>query len=252
MRRVVVVDSVASVSVDSLKAEFKHVVDLLAVSEASAIDSMKKSASSMGPAVKTAQRNLRQLRGKYKNAFQKMQKFRSFGGNPVFTDDDIGVSTKKLQSEIVGRFYKGRAFSLETQSQIRSFIRKDLAPIEQKVSQAKSRVNRLRRSQSGRSQATAQITGQYHQKRKLLIAEANHNIKRRILSHQVLAVDTDSAGAFIFDKTPAGLYSIFVQTADSSGFLIPLEVFAHTRRDIVPGPSLENDVSVYLDFVSAQ
>lgn len=244
MNHVMLLDPGAKRAVDSLQADFVHVIDLLALSEASAIDSMKKSASSLGPSIQRAQRSLRDAQGKYKTEFQKMQRFRSFGGNPVFSSEDVGVTTKKLQAEILGRFYKGKAFSLETQGQIRSFIRKELVPLEKQVNQAKSRVNRLRRTRSGRTKSTGEIVVQYQKKRHQLLEETNLKIKHAILEHKKRAVQTDSVGEYVFERIPFGQYNLYAEGTDSTGYLATLNVMSHTRQDLLPLPSLAIGVSI--------
>ena len=235
VRQVALLDSAAKQSVDSVRVEFQHMLAMVAKSEIAAIDSMNKSASSLGPAIRQAERKLRDARASYKTTFQKMAQFRSFGGNPVFSDDDVNVSTKKLLTEIAERFYKGRAFSLETEGQIRKFIRQELVHREAEVNQARSRVVRLKRSQKGRSEATTEIEAQTREKRNQLLKATNKEIQDVIWQHHLLLSEVDQNDRFSFEGIAPGAYYLSSGIRDSISFIVPVSIDAHTHTKLSQG-----------------
>lgn len=232
LQQVALLDSTTQRSVDSLRAEFLHTMDFLAKSEVAAMDSISKSASKLGPTILKAQQALRRAQEKYASVFGQMQRFRSFGGNPVFSNEDVGVSTAKLLNEIPARFYKGRAFSLETEGEIRSFIRRELVPLEKEVNQAQYRVNRLRNTKSGRSKAKEEMEELFREKKMRLVASANEDIRKAIQQHRVMVADVDTIGQYSFVNIDQGEYYLAGGEEDSTDYLIPVIVSAHTRQNI--------------------
>ncbi|MGA1199012.1 MAG: hypothetical protein ACO36I_21165, partial [Candidatus Latescibacterota bacterium] len=55
LQQVALLDSTTQVSIDSVRVEFKHLMDFLKKSEIAAIDSVSKSASELGPTIQKAQ-----------------------------------------------------------------------------------------------------------------------------------------------------------------------------------------------------
>lgn len=252
VRQVSLLDNAVQVAVDSVHVEFKHLIDFIALAEVVAVDSMTKSASSMGPTIRVAQRNLKAIREKYLQTFRQMQQFRSFGGNPVFTDDDVGVKTSKLLSEIPARFYKGRAFSLETEGKIRNFIRQELIPLEGQVKTTQNRVSRLQNSRAGRTNAKATIAEEYRQKREELLQATNQDVQRVIRRYQLEVENVDSLGHFAFDGVAPGQYHLFGGDTDSVDFLVPVRVSAHTWQDFSTQVGMPIFVSLPSDSTQPQ
>jgi len=232
LQQVSLLDSTTQISVDSLHAEFRHMMDFLGKSEVAAMDSIAKSASELGPTILNAQQALRRAKDKYASVFEQMQRFRSFGGNSVFSSEDVGVSTEKLLKEIPGRFYKGRAFSLETEGQIRNFIRRELVPLENEVNQAQYRVNRLRQTRSGRSKAKDEMAELFQEKKLRLIESANDDIQKTIAQHRVEDTQVDSMGQYSFSNIKRGVYYLTGGDKDSTDYLIQVLVSAHTYQKI--------------------
>jgi len=232
LQQVALLDSATSVSVDSVRLEFEQLIDFLAKSEVAALDSISKSASELGPAILKAQQALRQAQEKYARVFEKMQRFRSFGGNPVFSSEDVGVSTQKLLNEIPGRFYKGRAFSLETEGNIRRFIRNELVPLEAEVNQAESRVRRFRNAKSGRSKEKEEMAEEFIEKRRRVTEAANEDVRSVIQQHRLVVTDVDTAGHYSFSNIKQGKYYLAGGDLDSTDYVIQVVVSAHTHQNI--------------------
>jgi hypothetical protein len=232
LQRVALLDSTTQVSVDSIQTEFEHLMESLAKSEVAAMDSISKSASELGPTILKAQQALHRAKEKYASVFEQMHRFRSFGGNPVFSGDDVGVSTEKLLNEIPGRFYKGRAFSLETEGRIRSFIRSDLVPIENEVNQAQYRVKSLRNAKSGRSKKREEMVDLFQEKKRHLIQATNEDIRNTIHQHRVNVVNVDTTGHYSFSNIDRGVYYLAGGDQDSTDYMIQVVVSAHTLQNI--------------------
>jgi len=234
-QEVALLDSLAVAVVDSIHQDFDRTLVLLAKAESTALDSMAKSATALSPTIQKSQRDYQALRNKYKTVFQQMQKFRSFGGNSVFSDDDVSVSTDKLLKEIAGRFYKGRAFSLETEANIRDFIKRELAPLEDQISRQRRRVNQLKRSQAGKSDAKEEIAIEFAKKRKDLVDDTNLEILSKLSARSILKTTVKTDGTFMFQNVVAGKYYLHGGVSDSLGYIVPLDVRAHTFQELKQG-----------------
>lgn len=234
-KEVALLDSLAVAVVDSIHKDFDRTLVLLDKAESAVLDSMAKSASALSPSIQKSQRDLQALRNKYKTVFQEMQKFRSFGGNPVFSEEDQSVNTDKLLKEIAGRFYKGRAFSLETEANIRDFIRRELSPIEDQISKQNRRVYQLRRSQAGKTDAKEEIATEFAKKRRELVLATNHEILNCLSSRSITTTPVNSDGKYTFTRVAVGQYYLHGGTIDSLGYIIPVVIKAHTLQEIKNG-----------------
>jgi len=124
---VILLDSMAVSVLDSIQMSYHAEVKTIAGKRAAALDSLTKGTSARNRPIVTAHRRYNEARAKYREVFGRLSRFRSFGGNPIFSNEDRGISTKKLLAEISDRFYNGRAFSLEIEGQIRRYIRQNLS-----------------------------------------------------------------------------------------------------------------------------
>lgn len=232
-KEVSLLDSLAVSVVDSIHNDFDRTLVLLGKAEVAAIDSMSKSASALSPSIQKTQRDLKALRTKYKTVFEQMQRFRSFGGNSVFSEEDVAVSSDKLLKEIAGRFYKGRAFSLETEANIRDFIRRELAPLEDQIAKLNRRVYQLKRSQAGKSDAKEDIATEYAKKRSELVKATNREILSCLSSRSVFTTSVKSDGEYIFPSVSSGQYYLHGGVTDSLGYIIPVAIRAHTFQEVM-------------------
>lgn len=238
IRSVVLLNRSAHAIVDSIQADYARLSDLLVQAEKSAVDSMQQHASSLGPSIRRAQNELREANERYAQTFKETVRFRSFGGNPIFSEEDANISTDKLLSEISGRFYKGRAFSLETEGQMRRFIREKLVPIEKIAQDARYRLTRLRRSQTGRQNATGDIEAEYEIKRANLLLNTNIEISQALETVMLAEAKVDSSGQFAFDGIGSGAYFLFGGQADSLDYIVPVRVTSHVYQALVPEAGL--------------
>ena len=239
-REVALLDSGVKSVVDSVGMELTRSLDVLAAAEKAAADEMTRRASSMDPAIQQARKDLVSLRAKYADAFKKMQAFRSFGGNSVFSEEDIGIDTAALMSQIAGRSYKGKAFSLETEGNMRRFIRRDLIPIENEIQAANARVKRFRNSQADRSQGLEEIALEYNLKRKRLVHDSNQELQKLMGRHRLSVATCDALGQFAFEGVHAGVYYLGVGETPSFDYLVAVDIRTHTFIHVDPdaGPGL--------------
>jgi hypothetical protein len=232
---VTLLDSLALFALDSVFQAYGEEVRLLDERRASALDSVEKSSSALNRPIVTANKKYRAARAKYREIFLRLRRFQSFGGNPIFTEEDVSVSTQKLLAEIADRFYKGRAFSLETEGQIRRYLRQNLVPIERDMKQKQTRLRRLQNSKSGQSKGRDRLVVVFDKMRKVLVDTINQRILATLQSHRVTQTQVDSGGYFIFQKLPPGHYHLYVPHPLPRGHLVPVMVEGHQKQDLGPG-----------------
>jgi hypothetical protein len=233
-QQIALLDSTTRATMDSFQVQFDSKIEGMARAELAAIDSTAKSASAMRPTIRKAQKSVESAREKYGKTFQRIRQFRSFGGNPVFSEEDAGVATETLLKEIPSRFYKGRAFSLETEGKIRNFVREELVPLEIQVKNAQRRVGRLKNAQVGRSKSAGEISGVFHRQRSDLQKTTLKDMRAALFQHQIGIAEADEDGQYAFNSLRTGQYYLVAGDRDSIDYLVSVLVVGHARQNISP------------------
>jgi len=230
--QVALADSTATGSVDALYRTYSRDLDSLRRETQASLDSLSGGLDALGEPLSRAKQRLRAALRTYSNAFAQSSRFRSFGGNPVFTTADAKVPTRKLLEETADRFYRGKAFSLETGTQIRAFLRSRLAPLEKRVSQARARVSRLERSRAGNTDEKARIQEAFARASSDLLTRTNGLILEELEARILVRTDVDSTGEFLFRRLPCGRYTLYARHTESDAWLLPVELRTHTRQEL--------------------
>tara|TARA_Y100000588_G_scaffold193803_2_gene207907 strand:+ start:4424 stop:5257 length:834 start_codon:yes stop_codon:yes gene_type:complete len=182
--------------------------------------------------LEAAKRGVNRASARYRQTFEKMKQFESFGGNPIFGDEDRRVSTRELLSEIADRFYKGKAFSLETGGEIRSFIRESLVPSEQRVSRARRRLRRVESSRETDEAAIVARQGFLVKEQDQLRDIYNQRILDTLTGAVQASAQADSNGYYRFDTLSPARYHLYLR--DPVHSLSTVDLVQHTRRDLDP------------------
>ena len=229
---VALLDTRAFGLLDSLKANYALALSDLKRSSAARFDSLTQDAANSGDRLRTASATLSERRSEYRSAFKGLGRFRSFGGNPIFSDADAEVATGVLLEEIADRFYKGKAFSLETEAEIRRFIRSRLVTKEKAVRRARATVLQARRSETGAAKAKEDLHAAVDQEYRELRAVHNDAIREALASAIGHTAATDSSGSFLFGGIPAASYALYATDAHPGSWLIPVPLQEHRRQDL--------------------
>ena len=229
---VTLLDSLALSVLDSVFLAYEQDVRLLGERRASALDSVEKSTFALNEPMVAADKQYQAARAKYREVFLRLGRFQSFGGNPIFSEEDRNVSTQKLLAEIADRSYKGRPFSLETEGQIRRYIRQNLVPLERDMKQKQTRLQRLKNSKLGQSKGRDRLVVVFEEMRKVLIDTINQRILTTLQSHKIAQSRVDSNGQFIFLRLPPGQYHLYVPHPLPKGHLVPVLVNGHQKQDL--------------------
>ncbi len=169
-------DGGAPAVVDSLRSAHQQTMQDLDRWVQAARDSLVAVGSAAGKPLAAARAKYKTARQRYRSAFVRMMRFRSFGGNPIFTGADRDVSTSTLVDEIADRFYRGRAFSLETEAEMRRYIRDRLEGLEGNVSRARTAVTTLQEAGKSRAQAQEAVESDYARRRVDAIERGNREL----------------------------------------------------------------------------
>lgn len=228
-------DGSAGGVVDSLRKACGEALEGLARDMQAKRDSLRAGGAALGEEIARAEARLKAENARYAAAFQGMERFRSFGGNPIFSDADLELATETLLQEIADRFHRGRAFSLETEAEVRRFVRSRLVPEERRVQRARSEVARLRRSGRGNAADLEALAAAYALKREALREGANREILARLQARVLRRAPVDSTGFYRFTRLPAGGYHLYVPEGLPKGWLLPVALRSHTRQDLAEG-----------------
>ena len=229
---VALLDTTAFSLLDSLKGVYALRLADLQRSSAARFDSLTQDAANSGDRLRTARAAYSERRSEYRLAFKGLGRFRSFGGNPVFSDADAEVATGVLMEEIADRFYKGKAFSLETEAEIRRFIRSRLVSKERAVRRSRAAVLQARRSETGASKAKEDLRTSVDQEYRELRSVHNDAIREALVSAIRHTAVTDSSGSFLFGRVSEASYVLYATDAHSSSWLIPVPLQGHRRQDL--------------------
>jgi hypothetical protein len=229
------VDTSASGMLDSVRSACDASLGALERDHRSAVDSLEGGMSEIGDRRAKAQAAYRSAEAAYRDAFSGLARFRSFGGNPIFSDADREVATSVLLQEIADRFYKGKAFSLETEAELRRFIRARLVPAERALNRARNASAAARRAQTGAARAQEELAAEHGRKRAAAVARHNEAIRQGLATRILRTAQVDSTGSFLFPKVPEGVYLLYSGDALPDGWLIPLTVSGHRRQELSDG-----------------
>ena len=220
-------DTSANSLLDSIRSVSDSTLQALGRSHAATIDSMEHGIANIGERREKAKDAYQSALAAYRDAFSGLSRFRSFGGNPIFSDADRKVATSVLLEEIADRFYKGKAFSLETEAEVRRYIRKRLVSPERALRQARNASLAARRSEKGAARARADLDAEHGQRRIESLSRHNEAIRGALASRAVETVQIDSLGRFLFVAVPSGDYLLYSPDLLPEGWLIPLRVAQH-------------------------
>lgn len=230
--QVILLDETATAMLDSVRKSYLAKVDAVEAQRRSALDSLANSTSALNGPIARARTRYNQSRAKYKEVFGRLRRFHSFGGNPIFSDEDAGISTQKLLSEIADRFYKGRAFSLETEGQVRRYIRQNLVPLERDMKQKRGRLVQLQRSQSGKTKGKDKVERDFDQKQVVLRESTNQLILQMLDDRKLAQTTVDSTRKFRFRKLKPDQYHLYVPAPLPQGHLVPVDITRHVYQDL--------------------
>ncbi len=225
-------DSTAVRVVDSLREAYAQALKDLRKATEAVRDSLSAGSASVDESLARASRRYQTARGRYRTAFEGIKRFKSFGGNPIFSDADLKVSTATLLEDTADRFYRGKAFSLETEGEIRQFIRNRLVKLEREVNRARSAVARLRKSSAGNTTALKAVEADYEKRRVSLRERFNREILTELQARVSYRTAVDSTRRYLFGRLPAGRYHLYAPDPLPQAWLLPLELRGHTRQDL--------------------
>ena len=243
IEQVALLDSSAIGVVQQAHAQFRDRLSELSELQSGALDSLSNRAESLKGPIAAAQRRFREAQNKYRQAFAGLQRYRSFGGNPVFTEEDMDVRPEKMLSEIADRFYNGRAFSLEVESRMRVYIRETLVPLNRDVRVLRARVRQLQRSQSGSKEARDEVLAAFSQRREALVEQTNEHILDKVSQRLLDEAKVDSTGTFAFHPVKKGRYCLYAPHPLPKAYLILLNVQQHTYQDLAASANVNLLVS---------
>ncbi len=231
--RIALLDSTASQKVTTLHKLYTTASDSLRQSITEALLLIDEELSNTAPPIKTGERRLRSARNAYSDAFKAMAVHVSFGGNLVFGREDQRVRTEVLLEEIQDRFYKGKAFSLETGSQIRRTIRKKLIPAEKRVDRVGVQLRKLQSArkvvQSRRNTFEQAVTATEGN----LIVNYNRRVLDRIEGGVLTETELDSTGSYSFENLAEGRYHLYLRTNEPK--LLGVLLDGHRSVLMTPG-----------------
>jgi len=230
--RIALLDSTTSQKVTTLHKLYTTSSDSLAQSVSDALLAIDEELSNMGTPNKTGERRLRSARNAYSGAFKAMEVHVSFGGNQVFGGEDQKVRTEVLLEEIQDRFYKGKAFSLETGSQIRRTIREKLVPAEKRVDRAAVQLRKLQSARKVVQNRRNTVEQAVSATEADLVASYNQRVLDRIEGGVLKETELDSTGSYTFEKLAKGRYHLFLRTQEPK--LLGILLNGHRRVLVAP------------------
>jgi hypothetical protein len=230
--RIAILDSTATLKINELRNLYHMSADSLVRQFADSLSSIDSVLTLQDKPISQAERRLHISRGNYAAAFKEMQSFMSFGGNPIFESSDRKVSTKDLLEDISDRFYRGKAFSLETGRQIRSKIRSRLVPAESRVARTGNRLAQLKRERKADETRRDKVAGKIAEAKAELLEGFNRRVIDRLAGAIIREVTADSAGIFSFDRVPPGRFHLY--RPSSAPTLVEVLVDGHLRVRLSP------------------
>lgn len=232
---VMLLDAAAQESVRLIQERYHQEMGDLKKNTQIALDSLQAGSVSLNRPLAQARLQYQNARRRYREAFSGLSRFTSFGGNPIFSNDDLALKANTLLSEIADRFYKGKAFSLETEGEMRRYIRKQLVPLERTINRARTRVNSLQRSQKGSARAREQVEADFQAQRAGLLDRSNQAILAGLGERKLLEVSVDPTGAFVFSDLSVGRYHLYVPEPLPQAWLVPFEMQGHIWQELGKG-----------------
>ena len=233
--KVQLLHSSANAQLDSLKTVLRHKIEALARRTEATRDSLSAGGGQATADLDRATTAVRRARERYGEVFEEMLRFRSFGGNRIFGASDRSVITAKLLEDVADRFYKGKAFSLEIEAEIRRFIRRRLVDPERKMIRARSRLARAKRSRSGNKRALEDLESAFASRKEEVKNEIGEEILNRLEALVVQQAIVDSARGFLFSEVPRGEYVLSYIGPAGGGWMVPLSLDRHRRQHLKDG-----------------
>jgi len=245
--KVILLDRSAASVLDSIHLAYVAQAEEINAKRQAALDALSSSTSALNRPIATARTRYSRAQTKYREVFGRLRRFQSFGGNTIFSDEDAGVSTQKLLAEIADRFYKGRAFSLETEGQVRRYIRQNLVPLEKDRNQKRNRLVQLQKSQSGKTKGKDKVEGEFESLGVVLRDSTNQKILTTLANLTLLQAEVDSNRRYRFAKLKPAHYHLYVPQPLPQGHLVPIQVIGHTYYDLSAG-TVQNLLLVFFGF----
>ena len=227
-------DATVRAALDSLRLSYAQSEEALAERLVAQKDSLSEANGTLGASLRRAVARRSKALQAYRNAFQGMLRFRSFGGNPIFSDADLDVGTATLLKETADRFYRGKAFSLETEGEVRRYIRARLTSPEKALNRAQAAVARIRRSSSSTTSAVEEAEKQFRADRDEMHRRHNQEILQELDDRLLARAPVDSTGGYLFSRVPEGPYHLLVPEPLPEGWLVPVDIRGHARQDFGP------------------
>jgi hypothetical protein len=240
-QRIAILDSTASAKITRIHELFTVSADSLEKCFRDSLASIDEILAAAEKPIEQASRRLRSSSANYAEAFKLMETYRSFGGNRIFGSVDRKESTATLLEEISDRFYKGKAFSLETGGHIRRTIREKLVPAENRVARARDVLARLKKQRNQWTKTRVEVEGRIAVSRKELVKGFNIRVVDRIEGGVLRETDVDSDGAYRFDKLSAGKYHLYLRPPTPK--LVEIQVDGHKHIRIssdAPSPLIDD------------
>ena len=231
---VLLLDATVQDAVDSLRKVHRQRERALAEGLQSQKDSLAEASGTLGASLSRAVARRGKAQQTYRNAFQGMMPFRSFGGNPIFSSADLDVSTSTLLKETADRFYRGKAFSLETEGEIRRYIRSRLTSPEKALNRARAALARLRRSSSNTTEAVEEAEKQFQANRIRICKIHDQSILGAFEDRVLARAAVDSTSCYLFARVPEGRYHLLVKEPLPEGWLVAVDLRGHARQDFGP------------------
>ena len=228
-RRIAILDSTASAKITKIHELFTASADSLEICFRDSLANIDQILKTAKKPIEKARRRLRSSIANYEKTFKLVETYRSFGGNRIFESVDRKKSTVALLEENSDRFYKGKAFSLETGQQIRRTIRKKLVPAESRVARARNSLARLKEERNLWTNTRDEVEGRIVVSRKLLVKRFNTRVADRIEGGVLREADVDSGGTYQFDNLPAGRYYLYLRPPTPKLVEIHVDGHKHIR-----------------------
>ncbi len=220
--------------VRSLQDDYERELEDLGLNTQSRQDSLDVDLKSLQSSLAKARANYEPYWRRYRSAFDDMKRFKSFGGNPVFSEEDVNIDVKRLLEEITDRQYGGKVFSLETKGQIRNFIRSRLIPLQKQVNRSRARLARVERHISDNRKQVKRLGDSQSLLNSRLKETHAQIIGEKLQSRIIRKAQVDSNGYYRFQRIPAAHYQVYASHRLPEIWLVSVDVSAHMKLDLRP------------------
>lgn len=225
-------DSAAVSVIDSLRKKYFWSDKALEHSHKAVLDSLSLGTASVEEEFLRLKNFHETAYQRYRQAFEKMYRFKSFAGNLIFSTSDLEMKTSVLLEKIADRSYRGKTFSLETEVEIRRYIQNQLLGIEKSVFRTQSQMVRLKGVRDAKADSLKKIESNFSQHRERLKDDYNQKMLKGLQESILYQTAVDKAQEYRFFQIPVGTYYLFVSYPLPEAWLVRVNLNTHTRRNL--------------------